>query len=69
MNRYQSKNPRTIIGLAAIALTAVTMGATVLLPALSEATAAAGIDRATVATATASTTVAQCINGVDAARS
>ena len=66
MKRYQSGTPRTIIGLAAIALTAITMGATVLLPALSEATTATAVERATVATAAPAT---QCINGIVAARS
>ncbi|HET7260870.1 MAG TPA: hypothetical protein VFK60_03450 [Casimicrobiaceae bacterium] len=69
MNRYQSRTPRTAIGVAAIALTAGTMGITVLLPALTEAVPTTGIDRATVATATAGATVTQCINGIVAARS
>jgi hypothetical protein len=51
MNRYESRTPRAIIGLAAIALTAVTMTAAVVWPALAETAHAAGIERALITTA------------------
>jgi hypothetical protein len=69
MNRYESKTPRAVFALAAIALTAATMGATVLWPAHSEAARAIGFGSAAVVTAAASATATQCINGIVAARS
>lgn len=33
MNRYESSNPRTVFGIAAIALSAITLGLSVVLPA------------------------------------
>ena len=44
MNRYQPSNPRTLIGFAAFALSALTMAATVMLPArMGSATVDAGV--------------------------
>lgn len=61
MNRYESRPPRAVIALAAIALSAVTMAATVVWPALTETAHAAGIEPALVTTAS----LAGALQGVE----
>lgn len=51
MSRYPSTTPRIAIGLAAIALTAITMTTAVIGPASFETAHATGIDTATIANA------------------